>query len=79
MQVKLEDILEAAGTTEGMSSSSGMLLSPLTGGGIVRVPGLALMYTDTVLGAPLLLPHLLQTWGAVHKNLVLLMVRRVNC
>lgn len=73
LQVKVEDLLE-----EKTNGKEARLLSAASGDEVVRIPGLALMYTDTVLGAPPLLPSLLRKWGALHKNLVLVTVRRVS-
>ena len=55
-----------------------LLRSTETGEVVARVPGLALMYTDSVLGAPPLLRNLVATWGSLPKNLVLVTVRRVR-
>lgn len=77
-KLKLEDLLEAP-EHPGKNSDDGsaMLRVASTGQTVTRVPGIALMYTETVLGAPPLLPNLLHAWGALHKNVVFVTVRRV--
>ena len=79
MQVKVEQLLEAPDSLAKESAGGVSLLrSTETGEVVARVPGLALMYTDSVLGAPPLLRNLVATWGSLPKNLVLVTVRRVR-
>ena len=78
-QVKVEQLLEAPDSLAKESAGGVSLLRSLeTGEVVARVPGLALMYTDSVLGAPPLLRNLVATWGSLPKNLVLVTVRRVS-
>ncbi len=80
MQLKLEDLLETPEAS--VKDLDGGSVAPLrlasNGQPVVRVPGLALMYTETVLGAPPLLPNLAHAWGALHRNVVFVTVRRVS-
>ena len=75
----MEQLLEAPDSLAKESAGGVSLLrSTETGEVVARVPGLALMYTDSVLGAPPLLRNLVATWGSLPKNLVLVTVRRVS-
>jgi len=75
----LEDLLEAdVSPSKDGNEGSALMRVVGTGQSVTRVPGMALMYTETVLGAPPLLPNLVRAWDALHRNVVFVTVRRVS-
>ena len=63
---------------EGPQYSGEQLVLAGTGQAVLRIPAVALMFADTLYGAPTLLPELVNRWGAVHKILIILTVRQVG-
>ena len=74
----MDELLEVSENPKTPGAGGLTLRSVATGEKVTRVPGLAIMYTDTVLAAPPLLPNLISQWGSIHKALVLVTVRRVS-
>lgn len=49
-----------------------------TGQSITRIPGLAIMFNESVFAAPPLLKSLVARWGCLHETVVMVHVRRVR-
>jgi hypothetical protein len=79
-KIRLEDLLavQPPSPSSESPSESSTLLDAKTGLPIARVPGLALTYSETLVGAPPLLPALIRCWSCLHKQVVLITVRRVR-
>lgn len=54
------------------------LLLATTGQPVLRIPAVAVMFAETLYGAPALLPELVNRWGAVHRVLIMVTVRQVS-
>ena len=54
------------------------LLLAATGQPVLRIPAVAVMFAETLYGAPALLPELVNRWGAVHRVLIMVTVRQVS-
>ncbi|KAK9835990.1 hypothetical protein WJX81_004040 [Elliptochloris bilobata] len=67
---------EVQGQVKGTADTS-PLSDAQTGQPITRIPGLAIMFNESVFAAPPLLKSLVARWGCLHETVVMVHVRRV--
>ena len=70
--------LEAPKPDSDNESPSGTLLNAKTRQPLLRLPSVGIMYSETLTGAPPLLPVLVNRWGGLHKLLIFVTVRKVG-
>ena len=79
LQVRMQDLLALeAPKPDSDKSPSGALLNAKTHQPLLRLPSVGLMYSETLTGAPPLLPVLVNRWGGLHKLLIFVTVRHVS-
>lgn len=77
-KVRMQDLLALeAPKPDSDKSPSGALLNAKTHQPLLRLPSVGLMYSETLTGAPPLLPVLVNRWGGLHKLLIFVTVRHV--
>ena len=78
LQVRMQDLLALeAPKPDSDEPHSSTLLNAQTRQPLLRLPSVGLMYSETLTGAPPLLPVLVNRWGGLHKLLIFVTVRKV--
>ncbi|GAQ87155.1 Potassium transporter family protein [Klebsormidium nitens] len=84
-KTRLEDLVTVhrpppssdAPSERALAPRDGTLANARTGLPILRAPGIALTYSETLVGAPPLMPSLIDRWSCLHQHVVLVTVRQV--